>query len=224
MVNCGIDIGQRLNVFIGFDSRQPVAFQVLAHSISERSSVPVSITKLRLNQLPIRRRGLTEFTYSRFLVPWLCGYEGWSLFLDADMLVLGDVVDLFGLADSRHDVMVVRDQQMFEWPSLMLFNNERCRVLTPDFVDDVGNGLFDWRWAESIGDLPREWNHCVGYAKPCEAKLVHFTQGIPCLPETAGCEYAGEWMAELMACNSTVSWGELMGNSVHAEHVARRVG
>jgi lipopolysaccharide biosynthesis glycosyltransferase len=212
-----------LNVFIGYDPRQPVAYQVLSHSITERSSKPVPITKLRLNQLPIRRRGLTEFTYSRFLVPYLSGFKGWSLFLDADMLLLDDIQKLFDLKDPKYDVMVVKDQQKFEWPSLMLFNNEKCQVLTPDFVDNIENSLFDWSWTGSIGELPREWNHCVGYAKPCDAKLVHFTQGIPCFPETSGCEYTSEWVEDLGGCNTTVPWMELMGNSVHAEKIITRL-
>jgi lipopolysaccharide biosynthesis glycosyltransferase len=68
--------------------------QVLAHSIYKRASKPVSITPLVLSQLPIKRVGLTEFTYSRYLVPYLCGYEGLAIFMDADMLCLGDVHEL----------------------------------------------------------------------------------------------------------------------------------
>ena len=65
-----------LNVFIGYDQRQPVAFQVAAHSIWKHASYPVAITRLQLNQLPIKKTGLTEFTYSRFLVPYLCQFQG----------------------------------------------------------------------------------------------------------------------------------------------------
>lgn len=139
------------------------------------------------------------------------------------MLCLDDISKIFDLADPRYDVMVVKDQQKFEWPSLMLFNNEKCRELTPEFIDNEENRLFDWAWTQSIGELPRQWNHCVGYAKPCDAKLVHFTQGIPCFPETNGCEYTNEWSQEVLISNTTVPWADLMGNSVHAEHVARRI-
>ena len=71
---------QPLRIFVGFDPRQPVAFQTLVHSIWSRASLPVSITRLQLNQLPLKRRGLTEFTYSRYMVLYLCGYEGEALF------------------------------------------------------------------------------------------------------------------------------------------------
>ena len=65
------------------------------------------VVRLQLNQLPITRRGLTEFTYSRFLVPYLSGYDGYSLFLDADMLVLADVYQILDVVDPHAAVSVV---------------------------------------------------------------------------------------------------------------------
>src|SRR5207249_2924434 len=85
-------------IFIGYDVRQPVAFQVAAHSVWERASKPVEIVRLALKQLPITRTGLTEFTYSRFLVPYLSDYTGISIFLDSDVLCLADIWELEQLA------------------------------------------------------------------------------------------------------------------------------
>jgi hypothetical protein len=213
-----------LKVFIGSDPRQPVAVQVLTRSIVDRSSKPVSITSLVLKQLPIKRVGLTEFTYSRYLCPFLSHYEGWSLFLDADMLVLDDISKLFDLADEKYAVMVVKNPKLrFEWPSLMLFNNAKCKKLTPEWIDNNNNVPQTFEWGE-VGALPSEWNHCVGYDAPRnDAKLVHYTQGIPCFPEVSDSEYKKEWMDELNACNSTVTWAEIMGRSVHAKPVMERM-
>src|SRR6185295_15933969 len=119
-------------VFIGADPRQPLAYSVLQHSIRVNSSQPVSITALQLDQLPIHRRGLTEFTFSRFLVPYLCGFRGKALFLDADMIVTGDIADLFEIADHASSVLVNKDQDRFEWASAMLFNCDHCKKLTPE--------------------------------------------------------------------------------------------
>lgn len=89
-----------LRVFIGYDSKEPVAYHVLAHSILRRASAPVSITPVALTQLGsiyTRPRGpleSTEFSLSRFLVPYLCNYEGYALFLDCDMLCRTDLWDL----------------------------------------------------------------------------------------------------------------------------------
>jgi len=218
-----------VKVFVGYDPRQPVAFQVLCHSIWKRASRPVSITRLQLSQLPLKRVGLTEFTYSRYLVPHLCGYGGSGLFLDADMLVLGDVCELDDFARSlTYDltinqkplsVCVVKGEQRFEWPSLMWFNNSMCTKLTPEYIETQKPQTFEWATG-GVGELPREWNHCVGYDKPRkDAKLVHFTQGIPCWPETQGCEYADEWLREAEETVHTVSFDELMGKSVHAQRM-----
>jgi len=75
-------------IFIGYDERQAVSYTTLQHSILETASGPVSVTPLILSTLPITRRGLTPFTFSRFLVPWLCNYQGHALFLDADMFLV----------------------------------------------------------------------------------------------------------------------------------------
>ena len=213
-------ISEPLRIFIGYDPRQPVAFHVAAHSIWTRSSVPVSITRLQLSQLPLTRRGLTEFTYSRFMVPWLSGFAGRSLFVDADVLCLGDIAELFQHATTNEPVHVVQGPHRFEWPSLMLFDNAQCQQLTPAYVQDPEIALFKFPFTKSIGSLPAEWNHLVGYDTPrMDAKLVHFTQGIPTWPETQACEYGEEWRCERDNMLHTVGFSELMGASVHVKHM-----
>jgi hypothetical protein len=209
-----------LKVFIGYDHRQPISYNVLQHSVFRNSSKPVSITALKIDQLPIGRTGLTPFTFSRFLVPYLCDYKGWALFLDSDILVKGDIAELFNLSDDKYTVMVSKNEKRFEWASVMLFNNEKCKILTPDYIDKA-SGLHGIEWAkeEEIGDLPREWNHLVGYDKPKDAKLIHFTQGNPCYPETIDSEHSQVWHDEQKLINYSVSWFELMGRSVHAERM-----
>jgi lipopolysaccharide biosynthesis glycosyltransferase len=210
-----------INVFIGYDPREAIAFGVLAHSIEECASEPVSITPLRLAQLKkvlTRERHplqSTDFSFSRFLVPYLSGYSGWSVFMDCDMLMRDDIAALWGLRDERYAVMVVKHdhipketvkflgepQSKYEkknWSSVMLFNNERCRALTPEYVNAAsGLELHQFKWLGDdalIGALPDRWNHLVGYDKPRrDAALVHYTQGGPYFPEYADCEYATEW-------------------------------
>lgn len=212
-----------LRVFIGFDPRQPVAYQVAAASIAKHSSVPVSITPLILSQLPLKRRGLTEFTFSRFLVPWLCNYVGHALFVDADALCMGDIAELpWDAIDAVSVVPHTTVQKQgkavdvrFERPSVMLFNCSECPTLDPDLIE-AGNP-FDFRWAKTVGNLPREWNYLVGYDTGGGAKLAHFTQGIPIFEETCNDEYGNEWRELAAWASHSCSWKDIMGNSVHAK-------
>lgn len=213
---------EMLRIFVGYDPRQPVAFGVCALSIMRHASRPVAVTPLILAQLPLTRRGLTDFTYTRFLVPFLSGYHGRSIFIDSDFLCRADIYELLPYVTPypENSVFVVHHEgrQTFERPSLMVFNNERCHKLTPEFVENPANRMFDFAWADGIGSLPREWNHLVGYdPERSDAKLVHYTKGIPCWDETKDCEYAKEWLEEMHNLGSTVSFQELMGNSVHVK-------
>ena len=209
-------------VFIGYDPRQPLAYNVLQHSIVRHAKEPVAITPLLLKQLPTKRRGLTEFTYSRYLVPWLCGYEGRAIFMDSDIVVRADIGELFAQANGA-SIQVQQQQQKFEWASVMLFNCPECRILTPEFVSDPKNKLFDLAWADKVGLLQPEWNHCVGYAEPKESKLYHYTQGVPCWYETQGLAEDHFWDEEREEMCKTVGWKELMGTSVHAVPTLQRL-
>lgn len=210
-------MSEPLRVFIGYDPRQPIAFNVCAHSVMRHSSKPVAITALKLSQLPITRRGLTEFTFSRFMVPWLCDFKGKAVFMDADMIVTGDIAELFEYA-GMNAVSVMAEQERFEWPSVMLFNCGACRQLTPEFVQDPKNQLFDLKWAPYVGTFPPEWNQIVGYG-PTDpnAKLWHYTRGIPVWEQTQGLPEDDKWFDELEAANSTCAYEDLMGKSIHAE-------
>lgn len=213
-----------IRIFIGFDPRETVAWHVLSHSILARASEPVSLTPLALHNL----KGLmwrdnttlqsTEFSFSRFLTPHLSGYEGWSLFMDCDMLMRDDVAKLWALRDDRYAAMCVKhDHRPVEttkfldkpqtsygkknWSSVMLFNNAKCRALTPEYVNTAsGLELHQFKWLEGddlIGELPHGWNHLVGY-DPAGARAhnAHFTIGGPYFNEYADCEHGSEWFAE----------------------------
>lgn len=213
-----------LRIFIGYDDRQPLSANVLSHSITSRSTKPASIGMLKLGTLPVTREGLTQFTFSRYLVPWLCDFEGWALFMDSDMLVLGDIAELFACADESKAVMVVRNAMRFEWPSLMLFNCSQCKILAPDYVQKYPSPQ-DFGWANGkIGELPKEWNICAGYDeyRP-DAKLAHYTQGVPIWFETKDCDYSQEWMAEFKDMQRICEWKDLMASSVHAKPVLERM-
>ena len=212
-----------IRVFIGYDSAERVAASVLAHSINVHASAPVATAPVMLSQLggvfERARNSLqsTEFSFSRFLVPHLAGYEGWAIFMDCDMLMRADIAGLWKLRDERYAVQVVKHQHVPKedvkflghtqtkydkknWSSVMLMNCAKCRALTPEYVNGAtGLELHQFKWLPDdalIGALPGRWNHLVGYDAPdANAALAHFTIGGPWFPEFAQCEFADEWRA-----------------------------
>ena len=210
-----------LDIYIGFDRNEIVSYHVLCQSILEKSSRPVRFTPLNLRNLSgcfSRDRNAlqsTEFSFSRFLVPYLSGYAGWSLFLDCDMLAMTDFSELFDLADPTKAVMVCKHdyqpkedskflgqvQTKYEkknWSSVMLFNNEKCKALTPDYVNSAsGLELHQFKWLGDdalIGEIPLEWNWLVGeYPKKQDVKNIHYTIGGPYFDDYKDCDYAEDW-------------------------------
>lgn len=197
-----------LRIFIGWDGREPIAFSVLAHSILRRASHPVAIVPLvrsSLMHLHWRPRGpleSTEFAFTRFLVPHLSDYRGTSIFMDSDMLCLVDIGDvlLHVLAEPckavyvcQHDYIPKAGNKFLgqpqtayprkNWSSFMVFDNARCRALTPDYVNQA-SGLdlhrLHWTTETQIGALPLAWNWLVGeYGPNPHAKILHYTRGGP---------------------------------------------
>ena len=213
-----------LDIYIGFDRNEIVSYHVLCQSILEKSSRPVRFTPLNLRNLSScfsrDRNALqsTEFSFSRFLVPYLSGFAGWSLFLDCDMLAMTDFSELFDLADPTKAVMVCKHdyqpkedskflgqvQTKYEkknWSSCILFNNAKCRALSPEYVNSAtGLELHQFKWLESegqIGDIPLDWNYLVDCGSEVEhVSFVHYTLGGPFFKEFYNVEYAPEWYRE----------------------------
>ena len=210
-----------INIFIGYDSKEKVAFNVLSYSILKKSTRPVSITPIYLPNIKdnfTRERSnieSTEFSFSRFIVPHLMNYKGWALFMDCDQLMMTDVAELWRLRDEKYAVQVCkhdyipRTEKKFlgqtqtkyvkkNWSSFMLMNCDKCTALTPDYVNSAtGLQLNQFKWLEGdhlIGDLPLEWIWLVSeYEYKEDVKNVHFTEGGPWFEEYKGCDYSIDW-------------------------------
>lgn len=217
---------EMIRVFIGFDTKEEVAYHVLSSSIMRRTSEPVEIIPIMLSSLKgifNRERNLlqsTEFSFSRFLAPYLSGFEGWSIFMDCDMLMLDDIANLWALRDDKYAVMCVhhdhvpKTEQKFlnqtqskyerkNWSSVMLLNNAKCKVLTPQYVKSAtGLDLHRFKWLQDseVGEIPQRWNHLVDYNPSLEIKDIsnlHFTEGGPYFEDYKSCSYADLWFEEL---------------------------
>lgn len=213
-----------LRVFVGFDERQRVSFTTLATSIFETASKPVLVSPLVLRTLPITRRGLTPFTFSRFLVPWLCDFQGAAIFMDADMLLASDITELEQQIADETAVSVVRSLDQYEQTSFMLLNcaHPSHRVLTPQFIQDTEINLHALEWVgdSEVGSLDATWNQLIGYQDIDFSKgNIHYTMGIPAFPETATSPGADLWRKHASLGMSAVPWADIMGQSVHAINI-----
>ena len=217
-----------INIFIGYDNKERVAYNVLSHSIIQNSTKPVAITPIALNNLKddfVRERNSlssTEFSFSRFMIPHLMNYQGWALFMDCDMLMFEDIAELWRMRDDskaiqvcKHDYTPKTDTKFLgqvqtkypkkNWSSFMLMNCKKCTTLTPDYVNKAsGLELHQFKWLESeelIGELPLEWNWLVGeYEHKEDVKNVHYTEGGPWFEEYRNCDYSKDWFVNHDEC------------------------
>lgn len=151
-----------MKIFVGWDSREDIAYQVCKHSIISRQPnaqvVPLKQHELREKDLYWREKDLmasTEFTFTRFLIPELANFDGWALFMDCDMILTTDIKELFDQADEQYAVMCVQhdytpregvkmdgQQQTIyprkNWSSAMLINcgHPSNKTLTKELVND----------------------------------------------------------------------------------------
>jgi lipopolysaccharide biosynthesis glycosyltransferase len=204
-----------INVFIGWDSREPIAADVCAHSILKHSSVPVKIHYLKLDDL--EREGIltrereqdasTEFTYSRFLVPYLMKYFGKAIFCDCDFLWTRDIKELYDQIENKSVYVVPHENYGYKpktttkmdgqqqtvypkknWSSMMAFNcgSKDCQRLSLDAVNQQPlSYLHRFEWInneDNIGLLKPTWNWLSGYYQEEDwdtPGAIHYTDGGP---------------------------------------------
>ena len=217
-----------MKIFIGWDSRETDAYEVCVKSLLEDSSIPLEITPLKKDQLKSdglyqRKEGAvsTDFAFTRFLVPHLSGYSGWSLFIDCDFLFTKDVSELYNMREEKYAVICVKHDYTPKnsikmdgqkqvayprknWSSCVLWNcnHQSNKVITPEAVNSESGAYlhrFQWLQDSEIGELPLEWNWLEGeYDKPEEPPgVIHFTNGGPWFKECQNVEYADLWSSYL---------------------------
>lgn len=205
-------------IFVGFDEREAVGYHVFCESVLARTQARVAFHPVRGASVV----GSTQFNPGRFGVARAMGYRGWAIWAECDMLCRADIAELLDYAVPSFDVLVVKhdyrtrhpvkflgqpnpDYACKNWSSLMLVNCANAawqrlehgtgypgQVALPWTLPQMHR--FEFVEPGRVGELPPDWNHLVGeYAPNPEAKIAHFTVGLPIWPEYRHCEFAGEW-------------------------------
>ena len=217
-----------IKVFIGYDHVESVAWHTMAASIYRQSSRPVAIVPVNLANLkgifnrPRDPKQSNEFSFSRFLVPYLCNYEGHGIFFDCDQMLRTDIAEIFSVMEEQPGKAVYVVKHTYEprddvkylntvqykyprknWSSVVLWNCDhfKNRIITPNFINSA-EGLvlhrFSWLEDDDIGELDIRWNWLVGEYDdpPKDVKNVHWTIGGPYFNEFRDVDFSQEWLDE----------------------------
>jgi hypothetical protein len=217
-----------INVFIGFDPVESVAWHTMAHSIFTRSSRPVALIPVNLTNLKnIYTRELdpkqsNEFSFTRFLVPYLNDYDGYAIYFDCDMMLRTDINEIFNAVTRdpgkavyivKHDYEPKNEIKYLNtiqykyprknWSSVILWDcsHPSNKFVTPEYVNNASAmelHRFLWLKDDEIGELDVRWNWLVGEytTPPNDVKNVHWTVGGPYYEEYKNVDFSQEWVAE----------------------------
>lgn len=217
-----------LKVFIGYDPVESIAWHVMAHSVFTKSSVPVALVPVNVKNLtglytrPRDPKQSNEFSFTRFLVPFLSGYEGYAVFFDCDMMLRTDIKEILTVIDKdpnkavyvvkhdytpRDDIKYLNTTQYAyprkNWSSVVVWNcgHPANSKLSLEFVN-TASGMelhrFMWLKDEEIGEIDIKWNWLVGEYDnpPSDVKNVHWTIGGPYFKEYSEVDFSADWFLE----------------------------
>ena len=214
--------GSQNRIFIGYDPREHRAYDVCKNSLKYTT---LSVHKLFSEEIETYNRDWgepmsTDFTFTRFWVPFLSDFKGWSFFVDCDFVFLADPLTLLKDLDPSKAVYVcqhpgyipnsqikmdgIPQHRAFRknWASFTLFNNEHPKNsrLTPEYLNNHRPGLdfhqFRWLDDDDIGSLPLEWNCMDDYYHLENPKAIHYTDGGPWFDNYQETMYSDIWKEE----------------------------
>ncbi len=224
-----LDESEVINLVIGFDQREAIAFHTFTQSVIEKTSLPIKIIPLAIQSLKNYAENHTDksndFVYARFLTPYLNNFQGWAIFADGDMICQADIKELWDMRDEKKALLVVKhryktkskkkylgnineDYPRKNWSSVILWNcnHPKHRILTPNFVaNQTGKYLHRFSWLDDndIGELPKEWNWlAIEYPSNLNAKLIHYTLGTPCFKDYFNSDMSEIWHSALKRVTS----------------------
>ena len=214
-----------MKVYVGWDSREDIAYQVCQHSIKRKDPgaevIPLKQNDMRQDGIYTRavdKLASTEFTFSRFFVPYLNDYKGWAVFCDCDFVWRVPTTELEQYCDDskavvcvQHDYKPKESRKMDgqvqtvyprkNWSSMVLWN---CEHPSNKLIDlnalNNNTGLwhhrFMWLADHEIGEISHEWNWLTDwYNEPEDGspKMLHYTEGGPWFDHLQDVPYAQEW-------------------------------
>ena len=213
-------------IFVGYDSREHIAWEVCRYSILRHAGYAVTVLPIR--QEPLRELGLytrssdsrasTEFSLTRFLTPYIAAQSGWVAFCECDFLFRTDVRQVFRDLDPTKAVYCVqhdytpahrikmdgKEQAVYprkNWSSFMLFNCDHpdVRALTPARVNSESPAfLHRFEWVRRERD--------IGALETDWNFLVGEYPPVPNTPRVLHYTVGGPWFEAWRDCDYADLW------------------
>jgi len=212
---------ERVKIFIGYDPKEAIAFHALVQSIMSKATIPFDIVPLDIKNLSMYTRKVddkqsNEFSFTRFLVPYLSSYKGISIYLDCDMMLRTDIAEVLKEVNDKPVYLVKHDYSPKDkykylgakqynyprknWSSFVVWNcgHNSNKLVTDSFVNTASAAdlhQFKFLKDNEIGELDVRWNWLVGEYNnpPKDVKNVHWTLGGPWFKEYKDADFADEW-------------------------------
>ena len=213
---------ERVKIFIGYDPVEAIAFHTLVQSIMSQATIPFEIIPLDIRNLsmytrPVDLKQSNEFSFTRFLVPYLSEYKGVSIYFDCDMMLRTDIAEVLQEVNDKpvylvkHDY-IPKDKYKYlgtkqynyprkNWSSFVVWNcgHNSNKIVTDSFVNTVSAAelhQFKFLKDNEIGELDVRWNWLVGEYNnpPDDVKNVHWTIGGPWFTKYKDVDFADEWL------------------------------
>lgn len=223
-------INAPVRVFVGTDAAQMLGVKMLEYSIKKFASLSVKVEPIDDRGIPVpadpANRSRTGFSFSRFKIPELCRYHGRGIYVDADMQVFSDILDLWARPFDGARVLYAdgpASQGRMPQFSVLLLD---CANLDWDvrrIVQGFDEGRYDY--AELMqkmcivdpehkrAGLPFEWNSLEHY-EPGRTKLIHYTD-MPTQPWVSHRNKNGHLFYD--ACREAIAEGFLSPDYVYQE-------
>lgn len=185
-----LDIDRPMQVYVAGSEPQMLPLRVLEYSIRKHASLDVAVHAIDDAGAPIPlpkdacNRPRTPFSFQRFLVPALSGFQGRAIYLDSDMQVFKDIRRLWTLPFAGADVLAAPASATSRLPqfSVMVLNCARLRWDIHTIVDALDTGRLTYEQlmhklaitGRVRVDVPPEWNSLEAF-HPQKTALLHYT-------------------------------------------------
>jgi lipopolysaccharide biosynthesis glycosyltransferase len=170
-------------IVIGSSREQKLPSLVLEYTIQKHATTPVRVVHTYDMKFPSpkdqKNVSRTGFSFARFAVPKISGFEGLALYLECDQIVFKDVTKLFKLPFNSATVLRPKNQA-----SVILIDCDHVRWEVENVIEGLDSG--DYSYTDLMENLsveaafkisksiPGEWNSLEKY-EPGKTALLHYT-------------------------------------------------